>query len=71
MINMYEYIRIAFIKRKTNERQLALSMEESPQNINRKLKADMKLSFVEQVADKLDCDLEIRFIDRKTGKELV
>lgn len=65
-MDMKEYIEMVFVKRKTNERQLALSMDESPQNINRKLKSDMKLSFVESVADALNCDVEIKFIDRDT-----
>lgn len=71
MIDMNEYIQLAFVKRKTNERQIALSMGESPQNINRKLKSDMKLSFIKRIADTLECDVEIKFIDKASGKELV
>lgn len=70
-MDMNEYINMVFVKRKTNERQLALSMNESPQNINRKLKNDMKLSFIESIADTLNCDVDIRFIDRDTKKPLL
>lgn len=70
-MDMKEYIEMAFVKRKTNERQLALSMNESPQNINRKLKSDMKLSFIESVADALNCDIEIKFINRGTKEPLL
>lgn len=70
-MDMKEYIEMAFIKRKTNERQVALSMEESPQNINRKLKSDMKLSFIESVANALNCDIEIKFIDKETKEPLL
>lgn len=70
-MDMNEYIHMVFIKLKTNERQLALSMDESPQNINRKLKSDMKLSFIESVANALNCDVDIRFINRETGKPLL
>lgn len=70
-MNMNEYINMVFVKRKTNERQLALSMNESPQNINRKLKGDMKLSFIESIADALNCDVDIRFIDRDSKEPLL
>lgn len=70
-MDMNEYINMVFVKRKTNERQLALSMNESPQNINRKLKNDMKLSFIESVAGALNCDVDIRFIDRDTKEPLL
>lgn len=46
-------------------------MDELPQNINRKLKSDMKLSFIESVADALNCDVEIKFIDRGTKEHLL
>lgn len=70
-MDMKEYIEMAFVKRKTNERQLALSMGESPQNVNRKLKSDMKLSFIESVADALNCDIDVKFIDRMTKEPLL
>ncbi len=70
-MNIEEYIKMAFVKRKTNERQVALSMKESPQNINRKIKSDMKISFLESVADALNCNVEIRFIDRDTKEPLI
>lgn len=70
-MNIEEYVKMAFVKRKTNERQVALSMEESPQNINRKIKSDMKLSFLESIANSLNCDIDIRFIDRDTKEPLL
>lgn len=71
MIDMNEYINMVFVKRKTNERQVAFKMEESPQNINRKLKSDMKLSFIESVANALDCDVQVKFIDRESKEPII
>ena len=70
-MDIQEYIRLALAKRNTNERQLSAVMDESPQNVNRKIKSDMKLSFLESVADALNCDLQITFIDRESGKPLI
>ena len=66
-MDMQEYIKMVLVKKKMNERQLAALMEESPQNINRKIKSDMKVSFIESVANALDCDIEIKFKDKKSG----
>lgn len=62
---------MVLVKKKMNERQLAAMMEESPQNINRKIKSDMKISFVESVANTLDCDIDIRFIDRQSKEPII
>jgi hypothetical protein len=70
-MDIQEYIKIALVKKKLNERQLALLMNEAPQNINRKIKSDMKISFIEQVATALDCELEIRFIDKETKQPIL
>lgn len=65
-----EYIKMALVKKKMNERKLSAAIGEAPQNVNRKLKSDMKISFIESIANALDCDIDIQFIDRKTGKPL-
>lgn len=70
-MNIQEYIKMILVKKKLNERQLAILMKESPQNINRKLKSDMKVSFIESIADTLNCDIDIRFIDRNTKEPLL
>ena len=69
-MDIQEYIKIALVKKKLTERQLALLMNEAPQNINRKIKSDMKISFIDQVAAALDCNLEIRFIDKETKQPI-
>ncbi|WP_342759360.1 helix-turn-helix transcriptional regulator [Kineothrix sedimenti] len=70
-MDMYEYIKQALKIRRLNERQLAFLLDKSPQNINRRLKADMKVSFIESIADFLNCDVDIRFIDRYSKRPLI
>ena len=70
-MDIQEYIKMVLVKKKMNERQLAAMMEESPQNINRKIKSDMKISFVESIANTLDCDIDIRFIDRQNKEPII
>ncbi len=70
-MDMYEYIKQSLKIRRLNERQLAFLLDKSPQNINRRLKADMKISFIESIADFLNCDVDIRFIDRNSKRPLI
>lgn len=70
-MDIQEYIKMVLVKKKLNERQLAIMMNESPQNVNRKIKSDVKISFIESVANVLDCDIDIRFIDRQTKKPIL
>lgn len=70
-MDIQEYIKMVLVKKKMNERQLAAMMKESPQNINRKIKSDMKISFIESVANTLDCDIDIKFIDRQSKEPIL
>ena len=70
-MDIQEYIKMVLVKKKLNERQLAIMMNESPQNINRKIKSDVKISFIESVANVLECDIDIKFIDRQTKKPIL
>ena len=70
-MDIQEYIKMVLVKKKINERQLAIMMEESPQNINRKIKSDMKISFIENIANTLECDIDIRFIDRQSKEPIL
>lgn len=69
-MNAQEYIKIVLVKKGLKERHLATLMDDTPQNVNRKIKSDMKISFIESVADALGCDVELKFIDRNTKEEL-
>lgn len=70
-MDIQKYIKMVLVTKELNERQLALMMEESPQNINRKIKSDMKISFLKSIANTLGCDLEIKFIDRNTKEPIL
>lgn len=70
-MDIYEYIKMVLVKKKLNERQLATMMNESPQNINRKIKSDIKMSFLENVANTLGCDVEIKFIDKNSKEPIL
>lgn len=70
-MDIQEYIKMVLVKKKMNERQLAIMMDESPQNINRKIKSDMKISFIESIAYTLDCDIDIRFIDKQSKEPIL
>ena len=69
-MNVQEYIKIVLVKKGLKEKHLAKLMKDTPQNVNRKIKSDMKMSFVESVANALGCDIELKFIDRETKEEL-
>lgn len=48
---------------------LASKLDKSPNNMLQILKRDnLREKELEQIADALDCDLKIEFIDRQTGK---
>lgn len=75
-MDMTEYIKLCLVKRKLSARQLAASLDPesdtSAQNLNNKMKRNnFKIQELEAIADKLDCDLQVRFIDRKTNEPLI
>lgn len=48
---------------------LSTKIDKSPQNLSNLLKKDnFREKELEQIADALNCDLKIEFIDRQTGK---
>lgn len=69
---MAEKIRIMRIKRgNLSERDLALRMGDTPQNLNNKMKRDdFKESELRRIADALGFDVVIKFVDRETGEEM-
>lgn len=73
-VNLYEYIKRVLKIRRVSDRQLSLCMScmDNPvRNMSRKLKSDMKISFIVAIADCLNCDVDIRFIDKDSGNEIV
>ena len=71
-MDMTEQIRIMLIKRgNMSGTDLAKKIGTTPQNISNKFKRNnFTMKDLQEIADALDCDLEIRFIDRTTGEAL-
>lgn len=69
---MTEEIRIALVKRgNMSESELARRMGTTPQNLHNKFKRDnFTVSDLQSIAEALDCDLNIQFISKETGKPL-
>ena len=68
-MDVREYIRICCVKRgNITEAELARRTGQTPQNLNNKYKRNtFKISELERVADALNADLKIVFVDRDTG----
>ena len=68
---MTENIKIIMLKRKINTKELAARLNTTGNNMTNKFKRDnFSEKELTQIADALNCDLKISFIDRETGKEL-
>lgn len=73
MQDMREYIRLCCVKRgNISDAELARRTGQTPQNMNNKYKRNtFKLSELEKVAEALDAELSIKFIDKNTGKPII
>jgi transcriptional regulator with XRE-family HTH domain len=71
-MDVREYIRICCVKRgNITEAELARRTGQTPQNMNNKYKRNtFKISELEKVADALNADLKIVFVDRDTGEPI-
>lgn len=72
-MDVREYINLCRVKRgNMTEAELARRTGQTPQNMNNKYKRNtFKVSELERIAEALDADLRIQFIDRKTGKPII
>lgn len=72
-MDIREYIRLCCVKRgNMSDAELARRTGQTPQNMNNKYKRNtFKISELEKVADALDADLKISFVDRETGKPII
>ena len=68
-----EYINLCRVKRgNMTEAELARRTGQTPQNMNNKYKRNtFKISELVKVADALDAELKIQFIDKETGKPII
>lgn len=72
-MDVREYIRLCLVKRgNMTEAELARRTGQTPQNMNNKYKRNVfKVSELEKIAEALDAELAIQFIDKKTGKPII
>ena len=72
-MDIREYINLCRVKKgNMSESELARRMGQTPQNLNNKYKRNtFKVSELEKIANALDADLSIEFIDRDTGKPII
>lgn len=68
-----EYIRLCCVKKgNISESELARRMGQTPQNLHNKYQRDaFKVAELERIADALDADLQIKFIDRKSKEPII
>ena len=68
-----EYINLCRVKRNNmTEAELARRTGQTPQNMNNKYKRNtFKVSELEKVAEAMDAELKISFIDKETGNPII
>lgn len=71
-MNIKEYIKLCCVKRNISNAELARLTEQTPQNFNQKMQRNsFYTSELEKIADSLNADLEIRFIDKDTKQPII
>ncbi len=68
-----EYINLCRVKRDNmTEAELARRTGQTPQNMNNKYKRNtFKISELQKVAEAMDAELKISFIDKETGMPII
>lgn len=68
-MDIKEYIKLCCVKRNISNAELARLTNQTPQNFNQKMQRNsFQTAELEKIANALDSDLQVEFIDRKTGK---
>ena len=72
-MDVREYIKLCCVKRgNISEAELARRTGQTPQNMNNKYKRNtFKVSELEKVAEALNADLRISFVDKETGEPII
>lgn len=72
-MDVREYIKLCCAKRgNMSEAELARRTGQTPQNMNNKHKRNtFKVSELERIAEALDAELKISFIDKETGEPII
>lgn len=68
-----EYINLCRVKKgNISEAELARRTGQTPQNMNNKYKRNtFKIAELEKVAEAMDAELKIVFVDKKTGEPII
>lgn len=68
-----EYINLCRVKRgNISEAELARRTGQTPQNMNNKYKRNtFKIAELQKVAEAMDAELKITFVDKETGKPII
>ncbi|MBQ7233097.1 MAG: helix-turn-helix domain-containing protein [Bacillales bacterium] len=68
-----EYISLCRVKKgNITESELARRMNQTPQNMHNKFKRNtLKVSELEKIAEALNAELKISFIDKETGEPII
>lgn len=70
-MGMSEKIKIVLVKRKKSVTDLAKFLNTSSQNLSNKLRNDnFREEELREIAEALDCDLDVGFILRDTGEKI-
>lgn len=70
-VAMSEKIKIVLLKRKKSVTDLAKTLNTSSQNLSNKLRNDnFRESELQEIAEALDCDLDVSFTLRDTGEKV-
>lgn len=70
-MGMSEKIKIVLVKRKKSVTDLAKSLNTSSQNLSNKLRNDnFREEELREIAEALDCDLDVGFVLRDTGEKV-
>lgn len=70
-VGMSEKIKIVLVKRKKSVTDLAKALNTSSQNLSNKLRNDnFREEELREIADILNCDLDINFTLRDTGEQV-
>jgi len=72
-MDVREYIKLCCVKRgNISEAELARRTGQTPQNMNNKHKRNaFKISELEKIAEALNADLKISFVDKETGEPII
>jgi len=71
-MDIREYIKLCCVKRNISNAELARRLEQTPQNFNQKMQRNsFQSNELEKIAEALDSELDIKFLDKKTKQPII